>query len=584
MPAYDLKAILEARCPEKLAAIPAWLRGSALAFLHRLLIVDEANWCIDGHPGLSGAELIRFLFDRYNFHYDCPQEDMDRIPRTGRLIVVSNHPLGGLDGLALLEALRTVRPDARAIVNDLLMNIPQLRDYFLPIDAFGKPGAESMKAINRAIENEEALLIFPAGEVSRPGPDGVKDGEWSHSPLHFARKFDAPILPVHMDGRNSRLFYLLARLNKNLSMLMLPREMLNRRPKSLRITVGNPIPASSIQPRIFKKRQEAAALRRHVYNLAAGGEGVFRTVETVVPADAPEVFEAELARARCLGQVGGRYSIYMFTQAEAPRLLREIGRLRELTFRIVGEGTGKAVDLDDFDPLYQHLILWNDEKREVVGAYRLGICKDIVNAHGLAGLYTASLFNYSADFDRFWPEAIECGRTFVREEYWNTRALDFLWQGIGAFLAERPDIRYLFGGVSISNRYPAEAKDLIVYFYTKWFKDGYEIATGKSPYRLTDQRVAELRQLFHSEMFGDDLRVFKDQLKHLGVRVPILYRLYADLCEDEGLHFLAFSVDKDFENCIDGLILVDTSKVKERRRNSYRKPIPSEAPAPDSAA
>ena len=265
--------------------------------------------------------------------------------------------------------------------------------------------------------------------------------------------------------------------------------------------------------------------------------------------------------------------IYLTTRENSPHTLNEIARLRELTFRKVGEGTGKKLDLDKYDSYYSHLIVWDDSELEIVGAYRIGIGAEILNKYGINGFYTSSLFNFNQKFiDEILPNSIELGRSFVQEKYWNTHALDYLWQGIGNFLFKNPEIKYMFGGVSISNSYPNHVIALIVYYFNKWYPAAANLASSKMKLTLKEKQLEEYSHLFFGQNAKDDFKILKKMLHLFGYSVPILYKHYSDLCFDNGVSFLDFSVDPDFKNCIDGLILIDVSKIKEEKKQRYLKP------------
>jgi hypothetical protein len=254
----------------------------------------------------------------------------------------------------------------------------------------------------------------------------------------------------------------------------------------------------------------------------------------------------------------------------SPNTLREIARLREITFRSVGEGSGKKLDLDKFDKFYKHIIVWDDDELEIVGSYRIGEGKQIIESEGTDGFYSSTLFKYSSSFMQdYLLESIELGRSFVQKKYWNTNALNYLWQGIGAYLTANPEVKYMFGPVSISNSYPEQAKKMIVYFYNKWFGSVNVLAESKNRFKIPEKEINEFQDVFASSDYKSDYRILKGVLKPIGFSVPILYKHYSELCDSNGVKFLDFGVDKDFENCIDGLILVEVDKIKQEKKDRY---------------
>ncbi|MCC6550068.1 MAG: GNAT family N-acetyltransferase [Ignavibacteriaceae bacterium] len=251
--------------------------------------------------------------------------------------------------------------------------------------------------------------------------------------------------------------------------------------------------------------------------------------------------------------------------------MREIGRLRELTFRKVGEGTGKRIDLDYFDKIYRQIVLWDDGELEIAGAYRIGECSRIYPNHQLYGIYSASLFTFAEELTGKLHASIELGRSFVNAKYWNSNALDYLWQGIGSYLAVNPEIKYLFGPVSISNAYPQAAKELLVYFFRKYFSPANSDVHARNPFFISPAREKELSEHFSTGYYRADFLELKNQLKILGFSIPVLLKQYTELCEPGGVTIFDFNIDPDFENCIDGLILVEVEKLKEQKRARYIK-------------
>lgn len=269
----------------------------------------------------------------------------------------------------------------------------------------------------------------------------------------------------------------------------------------------------------------------------------------------------ELESAEVLSHTKDGLTIYLLDHQINSSVLREIGRLRALTFKVVGEGTKKMREVDAFDKTYRHIVLWNAEDEEIVGAYRIG------EAHRLSALYTERLFDYQPKFRKLFSNAIELGRSFVQPKYWSKRGLDYLWLGIGAYLVKHPEVRYLFGAVSISNEYPTLAKHQIVGCYQHFYQPanhrGY--ARSRQPFAV-DRGILESYQ---QHDFASALLRLKKDLKQQNVTLPTLYKHYADLCSEGGISFIDFNVDPEFSNCIDGLMLVDLKHIKDKKRRRY---------------
>jgi hypothetical protein len=261
--------------------------------------------------------------------------------------------------------------------------------------------------------------------------------------------------------------------------------------------------------------------------------------------------------------------IYLYQYQGSSAIFRELGRLREISFRTVGEGSGKRRDIDKYDMDYQHLVLWDGSQLELVGAYRLACAQAIIDKHGRKGLYTDSLFSYSDAMTPYFAAGIELGRSFVQPKYWGRKSLDYLWYGIGAFVKNYPQYRYLYGAVSVSNALPEPAKAMLVHYYQHYYGAKQVIATPNNEFKLTEQQLIQCANLFSGDDVKEDFVELKHVLANMGAQVPTLFKQYTELCEPGGVQFLSFSVDPDFNNCIDGLVLVDLEKVKEGKAKRY---------------
>lgn len=278
----------------------------------------------------------------------------------------------------------------------------------------------------------------------------------------------------------------------------------------------------------------------------------------IASSENPVELAAEIRQCEQLGETSDKKSIFLYHYRENSSVMREIGRLREFTFRSVGEGTGLERDLDQYDIDYEHIVLWDDLAGEIVGAYRIAqTAQLLMRGQCQPALYTQTLFDFATDFDRYFAKGLELGRSFVQPKYWGKRSLDYLWFGIGAYLRSRPNVRYLFGPVSISNTYPIEAKDLLVNYYSTHFAASNNSVTARTPYEGNGSTVLA------------DFRALKSALASLGVTVPTLYKQYTDVCDPGGVQFFDFNVDQDFGDCIDGLILVDLTYLKSSKRRRY---------------
>lgn len=548
---------------------PAPLRNSTLFLLRRLIREQEINRFLDTHSHRSGFEFVDQVLDYFDFSYSMSNRDRMNIPSTGRVLIVANHPLGALDGLALLKLIGEIRRDVKIIANDMLMHFEPLSGLILPVDNMGKSTRKrDISRIVESLQNEEAVIVFPAGEVSRASLTGIKDGKWNSGFIHFARKANAPILPIFMGGKNSSLFYGISCLNRNLATLLLAREMFNQQATVLPVRVGEPIPFNQLDSLPVSNQEKARLLKKHLYRIARNGRPLFITERTITHPQDRQALKQELRDAQLLGETGDGKKIYLFDYQPDSAVMQEVGRLREVSFRCVGEGTGEKHDLDSYDPYYRHLILWDDEQLEIAGAYRIGEAAKLYGDPD-SPLYSSTLFRYNPSMSLYFEQGIELGRSFIQPRYWGKRSLDYLWFGIGAYLRQHPEIRYMFGPVSLSNTYPKRAKDLLVWFYRHYFSDAEQLARSFSPYTLDAESEQNIAALFCGADYRENFRILKEQLAFLGVSVPTLYKQYSEVCEPGGVRFLDFGVDASFNYCVDGLVLVDMNFLKEKKRKRY---------------
>jgi putative hemolysin len=568
----NIEAAVAAKFPQ-VARTPALLRKPAFSFLRQLVHEHEINRFLAGNRDVVGLSWIDRVFELFNFSYSVSARDRANIPAQGRVLIIANHPIGSLDGLALLRLVGEVRPDVKIIANDLLNHFTQLQPLLIPVDVFnGGSAIGSYRKVVAELEAERAVIIFPAGEVSRASPVGVRDPQWRGGFLHFARKANAPILPVRVAARNSLLFYGVSMLSKPASTMMLSDEMFKHQHNTISFHIGEVIPSARLFSQQVPDRSLVQRLRRHVYKLGRPRPVIFETERTVAHPEHRQLLHRELNAAMLLGTTRDDMAIHLVEWSESSAVLREIGRLRELAFRKAGEGTGKRRDLDDFDQRYRHLVLWDRKALEIAGAYRIGECATLLDAQGSAGLYTQTLYDFTPEFLHLLPQAIELGRSFVSPAYQGKACLDYLWQGIGAYLAHHPEVRYLFGPVSMSASYPSALMEEPVYCFSRYYGAARTLAVAREPFRLTDPRKAELERLYEGLDRDVDMAQLQASFEAMDCRIPVLYRQYTALFEDGGFQALVFSRDPDFADCLDGLCLTDLSLLKQNKRARY---IPS---------
>ena len=546
------------------------LRRPVASLLGRL--ADEAgfNRTLTALDGLSGFDFVERALAYRHASYRVTPRELEHIPAEGAALIVANHPLGMLDALALLDLVGRVRRDVHVLGNDVLGMLPQLSELLLPVDVFGAGASSRMRAVYRALDDGKALVMFPSGEVSRIRPGGVRDGRWLDGFARIAMRTGVPVLPVHIGARNSAMFYGMSMLAKPLATAMLPREAISRHDASIRMRVGALVEADEIKQRSGGDSHQAARLmRRHVYRLARNRGLVFGGQAPIAHPEPVEALEAEFAqRGQLLAEVARDQQAWLVPGTDDSAVMRELGRLRELTFRRVGEGTGTRCDLDTYDPHYEHLVLWDASARRIVGAYRFGHGGRIQAARGKEGLYSASLFDYSDALSERLTRGLELGRSFIAPAYWRSRALDHLWRGIGLYLKQNPDVRYLFGPVSLSVSLPLEAREWIVAAHKHYFGTP-GLASARRPFQVSAMVLDGVR----AELAGMDpikgLGHLRHRLDALGVTLPVLYRQYVDLVDPDGVQFLDFGEDPEFSGCVDGMVVLDLAYLKPAKRARY---------------
>ncbi len=519
------------------------------------------------------------LLDRMNVTYHISERDMGRIPKEGRVIVVANHPFGGLEGIILASILRSARDDSKILANYLLECIPELREVFFFVDPFGggasaRANLASMKKSMQWLRDGHMLGIFPAGEVAHLSLSKRKvvESEWAESVATLIRKTESPVLPIFFDGKNRSFFQLMGLIHPRLRTAMLPRELINKKDREFDICIGKVIGFNKLKS--FESDQELISyLRQRTFMLQnRSGEDddskdapavinvTGEAMEPIVDPVPPELIEKEITALPPSQKLleSNEFDVYHAVKKQIPQLLHEIGRLREVTFRGTHEGTGKSIDLDHFDEYYVHLFVWNREKKEIVGAYRIGRTDNIIKRHGKKGLYTTTLFNIKSTlFDQISP-ALEMGRSFVRPEYQRSFApLLLLWKGIGHYAVKYPKYKVLFGPVSISSEYHSMSRHLMVTFLKlhNYLPDMARMVKPKRPYR--GKRVKGMdpknRTMIRSL---EDVSELISEFESDNKGVPILLKQYLKL----GGKLMGFNVDPDFSDVLDGLILVDLTK------------------------
>ncbi|EHN8803461.1 lysophospholipid acyltransferase family protein [Enterobacter roggenkampii] len=560
---FSLDSVLDDLWPQ---ARPApWQKS----LLKRLFYEDEFQQFAAAHRHLKGLDMVEQVLEHLDILCTVSARDLEQIPEHGPLVIIANHPTGTLDGLALLYAVSRVRRDVKVVTNRMLTHLEPLSSLFIPVDNMGgRTAKSSLVQMEQHLQNAGVLIFFPAGEVSRPTRKGIRDKKWHSGFIKLAGKLRVPLLPVHIQAHNSLLFYASTLVSPTLSMLLLMQQMFRRRHSQLPIKIGQQIAWHHWHSATLSSREMAEQCRQHVMRLGKGVPGVFKTQCAIARPEDRATLKRALAQAESLGKTSDGKTIYLWQrngQEDAP-LLRELGRLREIAFRAVEEGSGKRRDTDSYDDDYLHLILWDEDDLEIVGAYRFMPTAMQIEKRGVEGLYSYSLFHYDDKMQDVLEHGIELGRSFIQPRYWGRRGLDYLWSGIGAYLARYPHYRYLFGPVSISGGLPPAARDLLVAFYRLWFPATHPLAASRQPYPAS---LPDVLAQFGGVDYVDDLTKLKSLLGNLGCGIPPLYKQYSELCEPGGVQFIDFGSDPAFNNCVDGLVLVDLCYLKANRYQRY---------------
>ncbi|MDR1976907.1 MAG: lysophospholipid acyltransferase family protein [Campylobacteraceae bacterium] len=549
--------------------LPSWRKRFMKWLLKKILHEKQALEFEQRFPSLRGIDCVEEILRYFEFRCEVDVADLENIPTQGAVIIVANHPTGTLDSLSIIKTISSVRDDIKVMANQILSHFKTLEDIMIVVDNMGgQTNRQQIKDVQEHLRRGGALIVFPAGEVSRFRLQGICDRKWNSGFLRLAMRVQAPIVPVHLKGRNSLFFYILSIIYKPFSTYLLIDEMFRQQGKGLKIRIGKRIPFKYWNDDNISFSAIAKKFRRHIYRIGKGKQGCFRG-ETPIALPANRMaLRGALEKCEVLGITPDDKCIYLYRHTDRERyspILHELGRLREIAFRAVGEGSGRRLDLDRYDNYYYHLILWDARRLEIVGAYRFTPTEEGQNTETL---YTSTLFTYNQKMEAILEHGVEMGRSFIQPMYWGQRGLDYLWQGMGAHVARNPHHRYLFGIVSISASMPPAAIDLLVSFYRLYFAPKVVVAASKNPYPPSSTRILEN---FVGNDYKKDMQFLKGTLTSMGCSIPTLYKQYSELCEYGGVQFMDFGVDPTF-NSICGLVVVDIAMFKTSRYDRYIAP------------
>jgi len=558
--------------------------------LMKVLKISTLNKIYDRNKHLSELEFLNAILDEFQIKFEIPEEDLKRLPKDGAYITISNHPLGGIDGILLLKLMLEREPNFKIIANFLLHRIEPMKPYIMPVNPFenhkdAKSSVIGIKETLRHLSDGKPLGMFPAGEVSTY-KDGklVVDKAWEEGAIKVIRKSQVPVVPIYFHAKNSRLFYLLSKIGDTLRTTKLPSELLTQKDRVIKVRVGKPI--SVAEQNEHKTIEEYSEfLRKKTYMLANSfnEESKLLTVpnlkipkspkKIVTPANQDKMVEevAKLRDTDCRLLQSKNYEVF-FTKADViPNILHEIGRLREITFREVGEGTNESIDLDKYDNYYYHMFLWDDETKQIAGAYRMGLGSEIFPKYGMEGFYLNDLFRFESELHEMMQNSIEMGRAFIIKEYQQKpMPLFLLWRGIIHTTLRYPEHKFLLGGVSISNQFTDFSKSLMIEFMKSNYYDPY-IAQYVHPKKEFKVKLKDADKDFIFDEAEADLNKFDkiiDELEPGSLRLPVLIKKYIK----QNARLVAFNVDPLFNNAIDGLMYIRIADIPE----STMKPVMEE--------
>lgn len=524
---------------------------------------------------LDSKTFLRHTLEKLGVQYQVSSGHLSDIPATGPLVIVANHPLGAVEGVILAEILLQVRPDVKVLANQFLKRLPELAPLFISVDVFEGKNAVSanIKALREGLQhlkNDGVLLVFPAGEVSTFDKQGqLNDKPWSRSVAKLIKRSNANALAMHINGHNSKPFYWAGMVHPYLRTAMLGREMLNKTNQMIDISIGEVIERKELES-LENEQQLVDYLRLNTYLLAPHAEHQpppLTHQSEIIPPIKQILLQQDIQQLPKQAHLltFKNFEVYCCDSQVIPNILQEIGRIREANFRLVNEGTGNECDLDEFDHYYQHLFIWDNEAQQLVGAYRLGLTDQILKQKGVKGLYSRTLFHYDQKLISQFGHAIEMGRSVIDLPYQRSlTALLLLWKGIATYAYRNPQYTHLFGPVSISSEYSPTARELMVSTLEMHHFDQDNASLVKASNPLKKSK----KSFWRADMLSSlaDIQLLSKVLTRLGQKsIPVLLKQYLNL----NGKLISFNVDKDFNDALDGLIVVDLRKVPQRTLAKY---------------
>ncbi len=552
----------------------------------KVLRIDGVNKLYNNNKNKTGIDFVTGILSDLEIKFEIPEEDLKRIPKTGAFITISNHPLGGIDGVLLLDILLASRKDYKITVNFLLSKILPLKPYIIPVNPFEDRKIDTkFNGFSKSLEhlkNGGALGLFPAGEVStQKDEDIVQDRKWGTGSIQLIKNAEVPVVPIYFHAKNSSLFYKLSEMSDTLRTAKLPSELFSQKNRVVKIRIGKPISVKDQQEH-SNIGNLSDFLRKKTYMLAnpydkksnslkaVATEAIKKSMTStevpkkIVTSISTELIEQEVDNIRgydCRLLESKNYEVFLVSADKIPNILKEIGRLREITFREIGEGTNKAIDLDACDSYYHHLFLWDTVAKKIAGAYRMGLGSKIFAKYGIDGFYLHDLFRFEPELYGMMRDSIEMGRAFIIKEYQQKpMPLFLLWKGIIHTTLRFPEHKYLIGGVSISNQFSSFSKSLMIEFMKSHYYDPY-VAQYIHPKKEFKVQLKDADKDFVFDETKADLNKFDRIIDELepGLRVPVLLKKYIK----QNAKVVAFNVDPLFNDAVDGLMYIKISDLPE---------------------
>ena len=562
----------------------------------KALNLDKINDLYDRGKHLGATDFLEYLLKDLNVHYEIHDEDLKRIPKSGPFIIVSNHPLGALDGILLMHIIHKIRPDFKVMGNFLLHKIKPLEPMVIPVNPFetrkdAYNSLNGMREVLRTLKDGGCIGIFPAGEVSYRDDEGIlHDREWQDTAIKLIKKAKVPVVPVYFNSKNSEIFYRAAKIHPDFQTAMLPSEMIKKRTKPIQLRIGKPILLKQQEEHVDLQEYKAflrnkTYLLSSYYNKKKSIKEVLKNptqidlsnihlpkistkskVKDIVNETDVELLKSDLENIKqieeCFLFTNNNYECYFAKAEQIPNILREIGRLREITFRQIGEGTNEEIDLDKYDNHYHHLFLWDKDADKIVGAYRMAIGAEVYEKYGIKGFYINELFNFEPEIHPFFKKCIEMGRAFVSSEYQQKpMPLFLLWRGIIHITLRNPQQKFIIGGVSISNQFSDFSKSLMIEFMKTHYYDSTvaQYVRAKKEFKV---KLTEEEKKFIFDESEADLNKFDkiiDELEPNVLRLPVLIKKYVK----QNARVIAFNVDPNFNDAIDGLMYIRVSDIPD---------------------